>query len=123
MTGNNVVIKNIAISVMVADEINEHWQGLSDRKFMGSYNGMLFVFPQKYKKTFVMRRMHFPLDIIWIADDKIVKISKKLEPEGPNPIKKYNSDKPVNFVLEVHGGFTDTFNIKVGDKVKFNISN
>lgn len=121
MTGNNVVINNVAISVMIADETSEHWQGLSDRQFMGSHNGMLFLFPSKYKKAFVMRRMHFPLDIIWIDDDTIVKIDKRLEPEGEKPVKIYESIVPVNRVLEVHGGFTDAFNIKVGDKLQYNL--
>jgi uncharacterized membrane protein (UPF0127 family) len=121
VTGNNVVINNIAVNVMIADEINEQWQGLSDRQSMGSHNGMLFVFPNKQIQTFVMRRMHYPLDIIWINDNVITKIDKRLEPEGSIPVGRYSSDEPVNRVLEVQGGFTDAFNIKVGDKVKYNL--
>jgi uncharacterized membrane protein (UPF0127 family) len=32
-----------------------------------------------------MRNMLFPLDIIWINDDEIIKIDKNLPPEGDKP--------------------------------------
>lgn len=119
--GRYVEINNIPITVMVADEPMEHWQGLSDRESLGGRNGMLFVFKQKQDRVFVMRRMHFPLDIIFIKDDKIVKIHKRLEPEGETPNKHYSSDAKVNYVLEVNGGFTDAFGVKEGDRVKIEI--
>lgn len=119
---NYVEINGAAITVMIADEPQEQWQGLSDRQFLGAYNGMLFVFPEKQVKNFVMRRMHFPLDIIFIEDNKIVNIHRRLEPEGPNPVKRYSSDRPVNYVLEVNGGFCDAFGIKEGDEVAININ-
>jgi uncharacterized protein len=117
----NVIIGNKPITVMVADEIGMQWQGLSDRDSLGAYNGMLFVFSNPQKRTFVMRRMHFPLDMIWISGNKVISIDKRLEPEGEKPTKYYSAPEPVDNVLEVNGGFTDAFGIKVGDSVQYNI--
>lgn len=110
--------KNIKIKVEIADEALEQWQGLSDRKKLNKNNGMLFIFTDKKIRTFVMRRMNFPLDIIFINDDKIINIQKNLKPEGKITINKYSSLEPVNYVLEVNAGFTDKYKIKAGDKIK-----
>lgn len=117
---NNIVINNVPIAIMIADEAAEHWQGLSDRDSMGPYNGMLFVFPNYQIRTFVMRNMRFPLDIIWIKNNEIIKIDKRLEPEKNKPVKRYSSSEPVNYVLEVNGGLSDAFGFQVGDKVEIN---
>ena len=82
---------------------------------------MLFPFDNKQNHTFVMRDMMFPLDIIWIDENKIVKIDKNLPPEGHDFKKLYSSNQPVNNVLEVNAGFTDKKNIKVGDILEYNI--
>ena len=117
----NVVINNTVISVMVADEADEQYQGLSDRESMNKDSGMLFVFPDYQVKTFVMRRMQFPLDIIYIKDNKVVKIYKNLEPEGDNPVNKYTSPEPINYVLEINGGFSEVYGIEEGDEVEINL--
>ena len=119
LTGGHVKIKGISISVMIADEPLEHWKGLSDREAIGAKEGMLFIFKEKQEHIFVMRRMHFPLDIIFIQDNKIVKIFHNLPPEGNNPLNSYSSFYPVNYVLEVNGGFAATHKIKEGDEVEF----
>lgn len=120
VSGPNIRFANTVLSVMISDESAEQWQGLSDRQFMGAMNGMLFVFPNVERRTFVMRRMHFPLDIVWINNDQIVHIEKRLTPEGESVTKRYTSPTSANYVLEVHAGFTDAFGIKVGDRVEIN---
>ena len=116
-----VVINDKKIKVEIADEFLEVKQGLSDREKLADKKGMLFVFEDKNERIFWMKNMHFPLDIIWIEDEKIVGIEKNLPPEGENPKKQYYSKIPVNYVLEVNAGFTDKNNIKVGDKVIFDL--
>jgi len=117
---SSVIINNTIITIEIADTTDKQWQGLSDRVFLEKKSGMLFIFPNLQTRTFVMRRMNFPLDIIWIKDGVILKIDKNLLPEGENYSKRYNSIYPVNYVLEVNGGFTDKNNIEAGDIVKFN---
>lgn len=95
----------------------QHYLGLSNRESLCADCGMLFIFASQEPRQFVMRNMHFPLDIIFIKDDTIVKIAKNLEPEGSEPQNLYSSDSPVDKVLEVNGGYSDTYNLRVGQKI------
>lgn len=117
----NIKINNSIIKVLVADDMQEQIQGLSDRPKLEKDEGMLFVFDNKQERSFWMKRMSFPLDIIWIEDDKIVNIHKNLQPEGENPQKHYASQLKVNYVLEVNAGFIDEQKIKIGDTVQYNL--
>jgi uncharacterized membrane protein (UPF0127 family) len=121
---NNYVAldRNIKIKVETATTDSVRYQGLSNRESLCKNCGMLFVWPDKTIRTFVMRNMRFPLDIIFIADDKIVKIDSNLAPEGPNPKEIYESSVPVNYVLEINGGLSDLYGIEVGDEAFISIT-
>lgn len=93
------------------------YRGLSGRPALDADGGMLFDFGNTKERKFVMRNMKFPLDIIFIADNKIVKIAANLTPEGRAPSRVYNSGQPANFVLEVNGGYAAEKGIKVGETV------
>lgn len=115
----HVIINNKIIQIEIADEQPEQIQGLSDRESLDKNSGMLFIFNDKQIRSFWMKNMHFPLDIIWIQDNKIVNISKNLPPEGEMPENHYSSKYPVNYVLEVNAGLVDEYEIKIGDIVEF----
>ena len=116
-----VIINNTKIKVEIVDTAELRYQGLSGKKELCDNCGMLFIFSGKEVRTFVMRDMNFPLDIIWIDDDKIVKINKNAIQEGSDPVMRYSSDAPVNYVLEVNGGFCDRDGIGAGDSVEFDL--
>ncbi len=111
-------IGKTSVGVEIADDYLERVQGLSDRRELGEHNGMLFVFSDKQKRSFWMKNMLIPLDIIWIDDGKVIKIYENLEPEGQNPVNKYSSVLPVNYGLEVNAGFCEEYDVKVGDSVE-----
>jgi len=113
--------KNIKITVELAQTEAEQYQGLSGRKSLCQNCGMLFLWSEAAPRDFVMRDMNFPLDIIFIADQKIVKIDGNLLPEKGEALTNYNSDVPVNYVLEVNGGLTDRYGVEVGDEAIVNI--
>jgi uncharacterized membrane protein (UPF0127 family) len=117
----NIVINNSIIRVEEAGTLEEQIKGLSNRKYLSPNSGMLFIFKNKQIQKFWMKNMNFPLDIIWINDNKIINISKNLPPENDLPKKIYNSDDLCNYVLEVNAGFADKNNIKIGDYVKYNL--
>jgi uncharacterized membrane protein (UPF0127 family) len=121
LTFPNVKINKEIIKVSVADEINEQIQGLSDRLYLEKDEGLLFIFDKQQERSFWMKRMNFPIDIIWINDNRIVNIHKNLAPEGDNPQNHYNSQVAVNYVLEVNAGFVDDKKIKIGDIVEYNL--
>lgn len=116
-----VTINNIKIKVEIADTAETRYQGLSNREELCNDCGMLFIFSGKQIRTFVMRDMNFPLDMIWIDDNKIVKINKNAIPEGSNSVMRYSSDVLVNYVLEINGGFCDGNGIEVGDSIEFDL--
>ena len=111
-----VEINDIIIPVELVDTPEKHIQGLSDRKELNG--GMLFLFDERQVRSFWMKNMHFPIDIIWISHRRVVNISKNLQPEGKNPKKTYSSIYPVYYVLEVNAGFCEENNISIGDRVK-----
>jgi len=92
-------------------------RGLSGRKSLNDGEGMLFAFDDYKVRTFWMKDMKFPLDIIWISDGLIIGADKNLPPEGDTPQKTYSSPGPANQVLEVPAGWLDKNGIKVGDVV------
>ena len=116
-----IVVSGHKIPLLLANDEQSRIQGLSDRPSLEGEKGMLFVFENKAYKSFWMKRMNFPLDIIWIVDNEIIKIDKNLAPEGDNPTKRYYSGEDVNFVLEVNGGFSDQKNIRVGDTIDYHL--
>ncbi len=116
-----VFIAGKKIPVEIASTPEEQRQGLSGREKLEKNSGMLFVFPDKKQRFFWMKNMRFPIDIVWLDDEKIVKIDSFLEPEGEHPKKHYPSSVPVNYVLELNAGFCDLHNIKVGEKVKYEL--
>jgi uncharacterized protein len=116
----NLENKKIVINVELADTPRAQIQGLSDRKKLEDGYGMLFVFADKQNRNFWMKNMHFPLDIIWLEDQKIVKISDNLPPEGESPQKHYLVETPVNYVLEVPAGFCKKHKIEIGNQVFYN---
>lgn len=116
----SVMINGKEISVEIVDTPLSRQQGLSDRENLDVGSGMLFIFGDKQPRSFWMKNMNFPIDIIWIDDDKVVKIDENLTPEGETPENHYNSKAPVNYVLEVNAGFSAQNNINIGDSVKIN---
>ncbi len=104
--------------LQVALSPESHYQGLSGQNSLCPNCGMLFIFPEKQDLGFVMRRMNFPLDIIFLADDRIVNIYQNLEPEGDEPEMIYQSLEPANYVIELNGGRASELDLNVGDRIK-----
>lgn len=109
------------LELEVVSSVADTYQGLSGRDYLCLKCGMLFVFTDLSPRSFVMRNMLIPLDIIFIADGSIVKIYKDLAPEGPIPQKIYDSILPANYVLEINAGQADQLGLQVGNKLEIKI--
>jgi len=116
-----VRINSVNIPVEVASDDTSRDKGLSGRASLDPNSGMLFVFDKSAIYTFWMPDMHFPIDIIWINDNKVVDISKNVsnnfDPQNPD---FYEPTKSAQYVLEVNSGFSEKENIKIGDDVIIN---
>lgn len=113
------LVDNVKINLEIADNDEERYLGLSFRQSIPEYSGMLFLFPEKGIRSFVMRDMNFPLDIVFIEENKIIDIYSNLPFDVDSSKVLYNSSLPVDKVLELNGGFCQQHNISVGDEIKF----
>lgn len=114
-----VFLNGTKIDLELASTPAEQAKGLSGYALLSSREGMLFDFPEKTVQHFWMKDMLFPIDIVWLNDDIVVKISKDLKPEGAKPINIYSSDVPVNNVLEIKAGRAEELKLKINDRVVF----
>lgn len=103
----------------IASNPLKQYQGLSNRSSLCQDCGMLFIFLDFSPKSFVMREMNFPLDIIFIKDNVIDKIYYNLPPEGRAPEHIYSSNGPVNLVLELNAGEANRLGLSEGDEIIF----
>lgn len=115
-----VQINNIKIPVEIAKTEAEVQKGLSGRKSLATDKGMLFVFNKPDYYRFWMPNMNFPIDIIWIDQNKIVgiheSVSNQFDPKNP---KFYTPSQPADRVLEVNAGFAQKNKIKTSDQINF----
>lgn len=107
-------------TVELADTMEKQTTGLSGRDSLTPMTGLYFTFSQAEERTFWMKNMKFPIDIIWIKGDEIVRVDYDALPEGNDPQNFYMSKEAVDRVLEINNGEAMKYNIKAGDKVKFN---
>ena len=88
------------IRARIADSAGEREKGLSGQKFLGSNEGMLFIFDQPAYHGFWTKEMNFPIDIIWIDESwRIIGVAKNAKPESYP--KVFYPPKPVKYVLEI----------------------
>lgn len=110
--------------VELAENPEQHAQGLMYRKSLPQDQGMLFVFNEEAPRSFWMKNTFIPLSIAYIdARGKIIDIQDMspvksvLEKEPPS----YQSKGPARYALEVNQGFFKKNRIKVGDQLKLPI--
>lgn len=111
-----VTIGRVRIKAEVVKTPEKIYLGLSHRQDLPEGRGLLFIMPLSQVQIFCMRGMQFPLDIIWLVPGKVVGLEKNVSPQYPGNL---SSPEPVNFVLEVPGGFSEKYGIKVGDKASW----
>jgi len=112
-----VIIGDIKIKVEVADDPVEMQAGLSGRESLDENHGMLFVFAEPGQPAFWMKDMKFPIDIIWIQNDRVVDLAPNLPVVAAEFLSTYAPKEPANYVLEVNAGFVEEHGVKVGDRV------
>jgi uncharacterized membrane protein (UPF0127 family) len=94
------------IRAEVADTESSRQRGLMFRDRLPSDEGMLFIFEQPMPYRFWMKNCKFPIDIIWMNEQKvIVYITENAPPCKSDPCPTYGpTDVASRYVLEVTGG-------------------
>lgn len=120
-TGTLVIAERVSITVELARSALEKTRGLSGRAALRPGHGMLFLYEQPQPIGIWMKDMRFALDILWIRDGRIAHVEKNAPPLVPSgPERVYTATGEA--VLEVPAGFADQQKIRVGDRVKVNLT-
>ena len=91
-------------------------RGLSGRAGLAEGRGMLFVYRDHFERTYWMKGMRFPIDIVWIDRGRVTGIERNLPvPQGDVPL--YSSRGPADHVLEVPAGWAARHGVEPGDRV------
>lgn len=111
-------IGKVSIELLVADEPEEQSLGLGQRESLPENQGMIFIFSKLGKPVFWMKDVNFPIDIIWLKNNKVVEITKKVQTEIGEPdssLEIYSPSVEADTVIEVNAGWSDRNNLKPGD--------
>ena len=112
--------KGVSIPVEVSDTPEKRSLGLGKRDKLENGWGMLFVFEKRIPHSFWMKNMRFPIDIIWLDNQRIVELAENVPPpqEGESP-KVMEPSIPSNFVLELESGRARALGLNVGQKLSY----
>jgi uncharacterized protein len=113
-----VRLGNQTFYAMLADDDIERAQGLSGTNSLATNRAMLFEFEVPDTYCFWMKDMNYPLDIIFINENKQIVTRYKDLPPDSYP-KSFCSAELSKYVLEVPAGTADRLNLKLGDSVSF----
>ncbi len=98
------------------------YRGLSDRESIAEDGGMLFVFPTAAPRQFVMRRCLVPIDVIFLGPTaRVVSMHRmRVEPydRPEHELRRYSSEWPAQFAIELAGGTLDELGLSLGDRVE-----
>lgn len=111
----HVRVGSQAFEVEVASTLQEQQQGLGGRSELAEDRGMLFPYDPPQERTFWMKGMLIPIDLLWIRDGLVVGIEEQMSPDGGS--KHYSSPGPVDYVLELRTGSVEQFDITVGNSL------
>lgn len=117
-----VLINGKSFNTEVVKSGKDQTIGLAKYKKIAKDFGMLFIFDSKGYYSFWMKNMKFPIDIIFISDNKITTIFKYVDypKNGNSNLQGYKPDIPSDMVFEVNAGISDKYNFQKGDSVKIN---
>lgn len=101
------------MTVMRTDE--ELQRGLSGTQSLPADQAMLFVFPTDDKWAMWMKDMNYPIDMVWLGDDKkVVYMVKNAQPSS-YPKTQFKPDTNTRYVIELPSGTIERTGIAIGD--------
>ena len=108
---------NTVLTVEVANTPDAQARGLSGRAGLADDAGMLFTYVTSTTPRFWMPQMRFALDLIWIADGRVVAITPGVSPDTyPDT---FSPPQPVTQVLEVNAGWAASHGVAAGTAVEW----
>lgn len=98
---SEVAFGTCKLTAEVARTSEEKARGLSGRPAIGQNEAMIFPFNNE-QPSFWMKDMLFPIDIVWVNNNQVVKIDANLPLD--NGATSYSPGQPIDWVVEVAAG-------------------
>ena len=111
---------NKPIKASLAISGKERAKGLSGQKTLKNNEGLLFVYEDLEHPSIWMKDMNFAIDIIWLSESKKIIDYKKNVSPSTYP-ESFKPKKPAKYVLEVNAGFIEKNELKIDDKLNFEL--
>jgi uncharacterized protein len=111
--------KDIAFYCDIADDAQSRQKGLLEVTHLEYNYGMIFIYEYAALRTFTMKNMLIPLDIIFIDENQTVVHIVEADIDQEH----ISSNKNVQYVVEINRGLADEHQITIGTKIKLIINN
>lgn len=99
----SVEIDGVSISLEIADNEEKRMLGLGKRPLISENTGMIFIFDEPDRHGIWMKDMNFPVDIIWLDENKQVVDHVSNASPDDFPVVMY-PDVPAMYVIELPAG-------------------
>lgn len=111
------------IDVEVATSPAQSARGLGYRDRLAPDAGMIFDYHKTLVPTLWMKGMRFPLDMVWIGEDKrVAGVTAGVQPQPGAPdgqLRRYAAPSPVRYVLELNAGAASRLGFIDGAQLAF----
>ncbi len=107
----------VTINVEIAQGDSATQRGLMQRTSLPERSGMLFVMPTVERHGFWMANTPLSLDITFVSPDSTVLNTAKYT--TPYSTESVYAEGQSHFIVETPAGFTDTYGITAGDRVRW----
>ncbi len=115
-------INGHVFSLYLAKTESEQEVGLAKFDRIANHQGMLFIFQKPDYYSFWMKNMKFPIDIIFINNDRVVDIFQNVPVQkDTNNLPTYTTGEKADKVLEINAGLAKQYSIKIGTEVGINL--
>lgn len=106
--------KTLQLEIANTDELRT--KGLSGRESLPANQAMWFEFGESSVHCFWMKDMNFPIDIIWLNEQrKVVHVKENAQPSSYP--ESFCPDGASKYVLEVQSGLVRQENITIGSQL------
>lgn len=116
----NTIMLKINNQVFILEKAitpEEKAKGLMFIRELDNNTGMIFIWEYERARTFWMKNMLIPLDIIFLnKDKKIIDIKENFNPCESEPCPSYIS-KPAMYAIEINAGLSEKLNLTLGDEI------
>lgn len=117
-----VVLKGERFTVELARTSDEQALGLMFRDSLADGHGMLFLFPGEARRSFWMKNMRIPLDILYFDTNlRLVSVAENAQPCRSQRCPPYPSAAPAKYVLELRAGTAAELGVRPGDVLELRI--